>query len=154
MARRTESREFSVSARGEGSESEVVSISVTALDGHSGGLLGIRLLQLLGPSVAGLVTAMQSSDPSKAVSMAGTLFEKVTPSEFKAIQKQLLAHSTVTELGETQELSDAWIAERFSGHVGSLFALVGFALKVNYENFFEDLGIKALLAKAPRSKAP
>lgn len=141
MARRTEEKQFRVAPKGEGTEPEEVTISITALDGNSGGLLGIKLLQIFGPSLLGVITAMEVNDLSKVAAQANDFFTKLTPAEFKSIRDQLFRGGQVREMGQFSDLNDAFIAERFAGHTGSLMALIFFALKVNFANFFQDLGI-------------
>jgi hypothetical protein len=148
MARKQESREFKVAPKGEGTEAETVTIMITALDGNSGGELGIKLLQMFGPAIVGVIAAMESNDMAKVTEQAGQLFGKLTPGEFKGIRNQLLRGAQAQEMGEFSNVDDSFISERFSGHVGSLMALVAFALKVNYANFFDDLGVsKETIAK-------
>lgn len=158
MARKVESKTFKVAGKGEEVEASEVTISITPLDGNTGGLLGIKLLQLFGPSIVGVIAAMETDDLSKVSAMASDFFTKMTPAEFKSIRDQLFAGGQVQELGEFSDLNAAFIADRFAGHVGSLYALVFFALKVNFRNFFDDLGIgkariNALIAKVETSKA-
>jgi len=141
MARKTETREFKVAPKGEGTETETVEISITAMDGNSGGELGIRLLQMFGPGLLGVIVAMESNDMNAVTTQATSFFAKLSPAEFKAIKAQLFKGGQVHELGEFVDLNDQFIAERFAGHIGSLMALVAFALKVNFANFFEDLGV-------------
>jgi hypothetical protein len=157
MARKQESREFKVSPKGEGTEAETVTILVTALDGNSGGELGIRLLQMLGPSIIGVIAAMELNDMTALTTQAASFFSKIGPTEFKVIRQQLLKGAQVQELGEFADLNDAWIGDRFAGHAGSLMALMAFALKVNYANFFDDLGVSKetiakLTARAAKAK--
>lgn len=143
MARKTESKAFKVAPLGEGTEPEEVTISITALDGNSGGMLGVKLLQLFGPSLVGVVAAMESNDVSKVTTQAAEFFSKLTPAEFKSVRDQLFKGGQVQEMGQFKDLNEAFISDRFAGHTGSLFALMFFALKVNFANFFEDLGISA-----------
>lgn len=139
--RKTESKEFKVAPKGEGTETETVMISITAMDGNSGGELGIKLLQMFGPALLGVIAAMEANDMSAVTAQATGLFGKLSPAEFKAIKAQLFKGGQVQELGEFTDLNDAFVGERFAGHIGSLMALVAFALKVNFANFFEDLGV-------------
>lgn len=143
--RQQETKSFKVS----GSEgTEEIDIMVTALDGNTAGELGIRLLQMFGAGIVGVITAMESNDSSKVAEQASTLFTKLTPAEFQALRKQLLKGAQAQHLGEFLDVDDNFVRERFAGHVGSLFSLLAFALKVNFANFFEDLGIsKATIAK-------
>lgn len=148
MARKQAQREFKVSPKSDGNEAESVTILITALDGVTGGELGIRLLQLFGPSIVGVITAMESNDMAKVVEQATGFFSKLSPAEFKTIRSQLFRGAQVQEMGEFFDLNETFVADRFAGHVGSLMALVGFALKVNFSNFFEDLGVsKETIAK-------
>lgn len=148
MARKQESREFKVASKGEGTDAETVVIMVTALDGNSGGELGIRLLQMFGPGIVGVIAAMESNDMAKVTEQAGQIFGKLTPGEFKGIRNQLLRGAQAQDVGEFHNVDDSFISERFAGHIGSLYALVAFALKVNFANFFEDLGVsKETIAK-------
>lgn len=141
MARKQESREFKVSPSGEGTDDETVGIMITALDGNTAGEIGIRLLQIFGPSIVGVVASMESNDLQKVAEQATQFFAKLTPAEFKSLTKALFRGAQVQELGEFKNLDDSFINERFAGHVGSLMALTVFALKVNFSNFFADLGL-------------
>lgn len=146
--RKQESREFRVASKGDSTESETITIMVTALDGNTGGELGIRLLQMFGPGIVGVIAAMEANDMAKVTEQAGSFFGKLTPQEFKSIRGQLLRGAQAQDMGEFSDVNDAFIGERFAGHIGSLYALVAFALKVNFSNFFEDLGIsKETIAK-------
>jgi hypothetical protein len=132
---------------------------VTALDGNTAGELGIKLVQLFGPSIVGVVAAMDSNDLSKVAEQATVFFAKLTPAEFTSIKRQLLKGAQAkTPDGEFIEVNDQFTGEAFSGEVGSLMALVAFALKLNFANFFEGLGIKSdtiakLKAKATKATA-
>jgi hypothetical protein len=155
--RKQESKEFKVAPKGEGTETETVTIMITAMDGNSGGELGIKLLQMFGPPLLGVIVAMESNDMTTLAVQAAGLFGKLSPAEFKAIRTQLFKGAQVQELGEFHDLDDSFIGERFSGHVGSLYALVAFALKVNFANFFEDLGVSkarmdALMSRGEKLK--
>jgi len=141
MARKQESRDFQVASAGEGTETETVSITITALDGNTAGELGIRLLQIFGPSMVAVVAAMEANAMERVTEQAGAFFAKLTPVEFKSMLKTLLRGAQAQELGEFKNIDDTFIAERFAGHAGSLYALAFFALKVNFRNFFDDLGI-------------
>lgn len=158
MARKPETKTFKVTSKDESTEPATVDITIVPLDGNTGGLLGIKLLQLFGPSIVGVIAAMETDDLSKVSAQASDFFTKLTPAEFKSIRDQLFAGGQVQEMGEFSDLNAAFIADRFAGHVGSLFALVFFALKVNFRNFFDDLGIgkdriAKLIAKVETSKA-
>lgn len=143
--RQQETKSFKV-AGAEGPED--IDILVTALDGNTAGEMGVRLLQMFGPGIVGVITAMESNDTAKVTAEAGALFAKLSPVEFASLRKQLLKGSQAQHLGEFIDVDDTFIRDRFAGHVGSLFALVVFALKVNFANFFEDLGIsKATMSK-------
>lgn len=156
--RKSESKSFKVAAKNaEQNDPDEVEIRVTALDGNSGGELAIRLLQLFGPSLLGVITAMETDDMAKVVESGQALFTKLTPAEFTAIRRQLLTGAQAMELGEFADVNDQFVKERFAGHVGSLIAVLALALKVNYANFFEDLGVSKermakLTAKVQASK--
>lgn len=139
---------FRVASAGDSDAPEFVEIQLTALDGVAGSELGIRLVQLFGPGITGLVAAMDSNDMSKVTEAASTLFAKLSPSEFTSVRKQLLRNAQAQDLGEFHDVDDRFISERFAGHPGSLVAVVGQALKLNFSSFFEDLGIsKEKIAK-------
>ena len=136
MARRSESMEFETS---EGA----CEITVTQLDGNRGGTLGIRLAQLVGPSIVNLVGAMEGNDMKKVVEAAQTLIGKVTPEEFERIKGEVLRGAQAKFNGEFVDVNANFIGEAFAGHPGSLYKLIGFALKVNFQSFFSDLGMNA-----------
>lgn len=118
-------------------------ITVTQLDGNKGSQLGVRLVQLVGPSIVGLVGAMEGNDVSKMVDTAQTLLTKVTPEEFEKIKTEVLRGAQAKLNGEFHDVDARFIGDAFAGHPGSLYKLVGFALKVNFQNFLTDLGINA-----------
>lgn len=136
MARKTETIELETS---EGA----CEISVTQLDGNRGGQLGIKLAQLLGPPIVSLVGAMEGSDMAKAMEAAQLLLSKVTPEEFERIKTEVLRGAQARYGGEFRDVDSKFIGEAFAGHPGSLYKLVGFALKVNFQSFFVDLGLNA-----------
>lgn len=131
-------------------------IMITALDGNAGGELGVRLLQLFGPSMAGVVAAMDGNEISKVAEQASIFFAKLTPAEFTGIKRQLLKGAQAKTAEGFTEVNDAFIGEAFAGEIGSLAALIAFALKLNFATFFEGLGIKSetiakLTAKAKKA---
>lgn len=136
MARKSETMEFETS---EGP----CEITVTQLDGNRGGNLGIRLAQLVGPPIVNLVGAMEGNDTRKVVDAAQTLIGKITPEEFERVKAEVLRGAQAKFNGEFTDVDSKFIGEAFAGHPGSLYKLVGFALKVNFQNFFEDLGVSA-----------
>lgn len=136
MARRSESMEFETS-------DGPCEITVTQLDGNRGGTLGVRMAQLVGPPIVNLVGAMEGNDISKVVDAAQTLISKVTPEEFERIKSEVLRGAQAKYNGEFTDVDSKFIGEAFAGHPGSLYKLVGFALKVNFQNFFSDLGMNA-----------
>lgn len=136
MARKTETMEFEL-ADGPGE------ITVTQLDGNAGGALGVRLVQLVGPSIVGLVGAMEGSDMAKVAEAAQVLLSKVTPDEFEKIKTTVLRGAQAKYNGEFHDVDARFIGDAFSGHPGSLYKLVGFALQVNFRNFLKDLGVSA-----------
>jgi hypothetical protein len=136
MARKSETMEFETS---EGP----CEITVTQLDGNRGGALGVRLVHLVGPSIVSLVGAMEGNETSKAVDAAQALIAKLTPDEFDRIKTEVLRGAQAKYNGEFTDVDTKFIGEAFAGHPGSLYKLIGFALKVNFQNFFSDLGMSA-----------
>ena len=134
-----------------------IEIMVTALDGNAGGKLGARLIQIFGPGIVGLVTAMEGSDQPRVMGAAGELFSKLSEDEFERLKTMLLKGAQATANGEARDVTPAFIGEAFAGHPGSLYKLLFFALKLNFSSFFHDLGLSAetmsrLQAKVAKAK--
>lgn len=136
MARKTETIELELA-------DGPAEISVTQLDGNTGGALGVRLVQLVGPSLVGIVGAMEGNDMSKIAEAAQGLLMKVTPEEFERVKSAVLKGAQAKYCDEFHDLDSKFIGEAFAGHPGALYKLVGFALKVNFRNFLSDLGVSA-----------
>jgi hypothetical protein len=117
-------------------------ITIQVLDGNAGGLLGIRLAQMLGPGLAAaaVIDGVNKANIGAAIEL---LMAKITPEEFTRLRDQLLRGAQAKYRGEFCDVDGKFIGEAFRGHVGSLYKLVGFALKSNFSNFFSDLGIDA-----------
>ncbi len=132
-------------------------VTLTAMDGNTGGLLGVKLAQLFGPGIVALFAAMETNDMTKVSEGANMLLSKLSPEEFEKIKGQLLAGAQAALNGEFHNLDKAFIGEEFSGNLGSLLKLIIAALKLNFRNFFEGLGIKKeSIAKlmSPKKTAP
>lgn len=126
----------------------MATIMVTQMDGHKGGLVGIRLSQLLGPSVIALVNASNAGNTASVTEAANTLFSKLSPEEFERLRKDLLHGATLKINGEVHDFDETILKNYFAGHFGSLLKLVAFALKVNFQSFLKDLGVSDESVKA------
>jgi len=129
-------------------------VTVTQLDGNKGGQLGIKLVQLAGPSVVELVSGLEG-DLAKAANAVSSLIAKLTPAMFEELKKELLHGAQAKYKDEFHTVDAAFVGDAFRGHFGSLCKLIGFALAANYRNFLNDLGISAerlqnLTAKAKK----
>lgn len=97
-----------------------------------------RITRALGPAVA------QLTDPGKAVA---TLFERLTPKELAELKKILLEKCLVKIEGNEVPLKGVYELI-FAGRLTRLYALLGFALEVNYRDFWQKVSghVEGLLA--------
>lgn len=149
MARRQATKKFRIAS--DDDTERTCEITITALGGNEGGMLGTKLAQMIGPSLVGMAAAM--NDPNKVVEIAGALMAKVTADEFDRIKSQLLKGAQAQLDNEFHDVDKGFIDEHFAGEIGSLYALVGFALQVNFKNFLQGLGIKSELIAKLKAKA-
>ncbi len=143
MARRSESKEF-LTCEGP------VMITVTALGGNEAGLLSAKLLNLIGPTMVGMASA---DDSKMVVDLASQLTAKITAAEFESIKTQLLKGAQAQVGDQFEDVDRGFIDRYFAGEPGALFALIAFALKVNFKTFLPGLGIPLELIAKLTAKA-
>lgn len=120
-----------------------VEITVQAMGGMDAGLLGLRLGGILGPTLAGIVAAMESDDPVAITGAMNQMFTKLTPTEFKDLVKLIMAGAQAKLGSEFADVTLAFLNETFASCPGSLFKLIYDGLKVNFQSFFKELGLSA-----------
>lgn len=120
---------------------------LTAMDGITSTEMSLKLTQLFGPHIVGVVTAMDSNKDDDASKHVGEFFTKLNRAEFTEMRKSLLKGAQAYRGDEFVTVDDAFLSEAFSGHPGSLMSLLFAALKLNFANFFDDLGLKGVIAK-------
>lgn len=125
-----------------------VEIEVQQLDGMSAGKLSLRLIRLTGSAMARIGAASEKDAGAAFAGAVGDVVDRLTEQEFEDLTKILLdgaAYSTGKEFVEVLPAA----GDLFRGHVKELFALLKFALEVNFSDFFGDLAgaFKAALAK-------
>lgn len=122
-------------------------ITIIQMDGVTSSEMSIKLAQLFGPHIIAAVSAMDKENSDEASKQVGEFLMKLTPATFSEIRRALLRGAQANTGSEMLTVDEAFISEHFAGHAGSLFALVGAALKLNFRNFLDDLGIKGMAAK-------
>lgn len=122
-------------------------ILVTQMDGVTGSEMSIELAQLFGPHIVAAVMAMNDDRKEEAAKQVGEFLQKLSPAKFSAIRRALLKGARANTGDGFVDVDEDFISGHFAGRAGSLFGLVAFALKLNFANFFEDLGLQGSLAK-------
>lgn len=125
-----------------------IEITVQALGGIEAGLLGLKLGGILGPALATAAVSMDTRDALGLGSSINALFTKVTPAEFKSLLKEVIAGAQAKTSEEFVDVTMAWLENQFAGCPGSLYKLLLNAIKVNFTNFSQELGLSDdLMAK-------
>lgn len=139
-----------------------VEYEVTQLPYSQGKTLLVRLYKVLGPPLADAiaqapgvsgdaeVSLTNFSELSPAISaVVRTLATTVTEKDFDAVVSTLAQFSKVANDQGVLVPLKSKMEFLFSGNYSALFAWLGFALKVNYSDFFGGQGpLATLLAKA------
>ncbi len=120
-----------------------VAITVQAMGGVEAGLLGIRLGSIIGPALAGIVSAMENEDPESITKSMSQLFTKLSASEFKDILKLVLAGAQASTGNEFLDVNIPWLDDAFASCPGSLYKLMFDGIKVNFASFSKELGLNA-----------
>lgn len=128
---------------------------VTQLPGMRGCILAYSIvgtcfpaLMKVGDGFAALRDATLDGDSAPLLLGLGNaiaaLYERLPPQEMEKLLRELLATATVKPLeGGNEQLLLPIFDQEMAGEVGTVFELLGFALKVNYENFSPGLAAKA-----------
>ena len=104
-----------------------------------------RIIKLLGPSFAAMVSATDKSNPDSCLPFAISLLtEKLDEKSFESLVLDLM--QGVRKDGA--ELSRADIDLEFAGKLNELFLVMQFVLEVNFSDFFQEGGIIAELIKS------
>jgi len=130
-----------VSVTVETSEGEC-EVSLLAMGGVKAAKMGVKIVNVFGGGIAGLVSSFQSGNVDKAMESANALAAKLSPDEFMAMQKDLFEGAQARIDGEAHDMDAKFMDNYFSGHSGSIFKLMYEALKLNFSSFFQDLGLK------------
>jgi hypothetical protein len=110
------------------------------MDGITAGKLGTTLGKAYGPAFA---QALSKARSDAGLSIAA-LFSALHEDHFDLIVAKTLRGLIAVTNGEVDTNAESKIAEIFTGHVGSLYELMFFALKLNFADVIEK--IKAFLA--------
>jgi hypothetical protein len=127
--------------------------SVTQLPAMRAMRLQARLLAVFGPALSQLVAGLKDvkslarMDVSLIAPALGgaveSLMKRLTPEEAEALVRELLIGATVTVRVDGKPDRQAellkLVDEEFRGRLLDLYALLGFALQVNYADFIEGL---------------
>lgn len=129
-------------------EDGTVEVTVQALGGITGSQLGIKLMSIFGPSMVGLIAAMEKDDPAAIMACMREMLGKLGPNDFKALLKEVLTGAQAKQGNEFVDVTVEWVDEAFGGAPGSVFKLTFDAIKVNFSNFSQELGFgRDLLTK-------
>lgn len=148
MARKQETWKY-----GEGADK--VEITVRAMGGLDGTKLGIRLADMLGPSVIGIFGGVV--DAASGAMAGRMIFEKLTPDAFEATLLEMLQGAQLKNAkNEFDDVTRDTLNEAFSGNVGGLYKLAADCVRLNFRNFLQGLGmssassakVQAVLTKA------
>lgn len=120
-----------------------VAVTLTALGGIEGAELGIRLGGMLGPAVITLFTAMDTKSAEAGAQAGKMIFEKLTPAVFKEILKQLIQGGQINIGGEFRDLTVKELDDAFSGNVVCVYRIFFDAVRLNFRNFTQGLGISS-----------
>lgn len=125
-----------------------IEVTLTQMGGMDGSKLGIRLGGMLGPSIITLFTAMDSQSAQAGGEAGRMLFEKLTPQVFEGVLKEMLAGAQVKRPGTDGEMEfeDATLSvlnEVFAGYSVSIYKLAFDAMRLNFRNFTQGLGISS-----------
>lgn len=118
-----------------------VEITLMALGGIEGSELGIRLGGMLGPAVITLFTETNGKNAEAAALAGRMIFEKLTGPVFKEILKQLIQGGQIKVGDEFHDLTLAKLDDAFSGNVACVYRLFFDAVRLNFRNFSQGLGI-------------
>ena len=103
-----------------------------------------RLLKLLGPSFAAMVSSYDDKNPDSSIPLAVTLLvDKLDEKTFETLVLDLM--QGVRKDGV--ELTKQKIDLDFAGKLNELFLVIQFVLEVNFSDFFQEGGIIAELIK-------
>lgn len=131
-----------------------VAYAVTQLPARRAARLLNRLLRVFGPALGGLAGAakggasLETADLSSVGPVLEGLFARLSEDEQDHLINELLATATV-DGKEVLPVLDL----HFQGRLGALFKLVGFAVKVNFEDFSGGLIAAAKAAGLLQLKA-
>lgn len=123
-----------------------VEITIQALGGIEGGLLGIKLGEVFAPSMAAIITAFTNDDAPSILAAMAAMFTKLPPSEFKSMLTQLMSGAQAKLKGEFVDINLTVLDDTFAGSPGSIYRLAYDAIRLNFKNFGAELGFSAALA--------
>jgi hypothetical protein len=144
-----------------GSQSKVIGqheYTVTQLTATPAYTLLCKLMKIAGPAFGALAAGSGSGNMGEAVSIAiRELVARMDEAEVKAIVNQLIG-TVLVKIGNTDTpLSRVFESHFRGGNLSEMFQVLGFALEVNYSDFFGGLErAKEKLGAfvAPPSKSP
>jgi hypothetical protein len=118
-----------------------------------------RLVRLLGPGVAAMVSAGQGISRSQISQMLGEISQRVTDDELDHFCRVLGSSSQIVAAGNAVTLDKEVIDVHFAGQLFNLFKWLAFALEVNYSDFLSvfarmQAAVSAAAAKSPSPSPP
>ena len=118
--------------------------SVTQMPAMRAIRMQARLLKLLGPSFAAIVTSNDANPDSSLPLAIGLLVEKLDERTFETLVIDLM--QGVRKDGS--ELTKPKLDLDFAGKLNDLFLVMQFVLEANFSDFFQEGGIIGQLVKA------
>lgn len=126
---------------------------VTLLGSKAGRAMSVRILKLLGPTLAGFVEGtIGKRDGAGAIALGASeamreIALRLNEPELASIMDELAKFTTVA-IDDKREprLSDIF-DDHFAGHYDWMMSWAAFAFEVNFRSFFAGAGIAALAAK-------
>jgi hypothetical protein len=120
-----------------------VTYRVTLLGAQAGQAMSVKLLKLMGPSLASFIdgTIVSKSDGfgSLALGAADALREltkSLTPESLKELADELARNTTVRVSADLEPRLIDIYDDHFAGHYDRLLGWLRFALEVNFRSFF------------------
>lgn len=128
---------------------------VTQLTALKGRALFARLIQFLGPAVAGAVSSgnLSSILNMDVGALVGMLADKFTDNELAYFCTQLGSCSEIVVEDRAQKLTNDIIDIHFGGKLLEMFKWMGFALEVQFSDFLSELKRIQVAALAVKAKS-
>lgn len=113
-------------------------VTTTQLPSMRALALSTRLLKVVAPAMAHAGGLSMASDIADLAPALAALAGQLEPELVQSLTRELLAFTTVEMSGKVMQLStEEAINLAFAGRLMTLFKVLAFSLKVNFENFFD-----------------